>query len=115
MEILNQYGDFTKTEIFNTCMKGGELLKNQQAGLVMDVDRLLVVMDKKTSADGTEKINQIMHIFTTSGDVFTTGSPTLQETVLKAVDFMETHNLKFVLQKKRSKNNREFMDVDLID
>lgn len=114
MEILNQYGVFTKTEIFNACMKGGELLKNQPAGLIMDVDRLVVVMDKKTSADGTERVNQIMHIFTTSGDVYTTESPTLQETVLKAVDFMETHKLKFVLQKKRSKNNREFMDVDLI-
>lgn len=115
MEILNQYGDFTKAEIFNTSKKGGQLLKNESDGLVMDVDRLLVVMDTKQQADGTVKTNQIMHIFTKSGGVYTTESPTLQETLLAAVDFMETHNLKFVLRKKRSKNNREFMDVDLID
>ena len=115
MEILNQYGEFSKAEIFNTSKKGGQLLKNESDGLVMDVDRLLVVMDTKQQADGTVKTNQIMHIFTKSGDVYTTESPTLQETLLAAVDFMETHNLKFVLRKKRSKNNREFMDVDLID
>ena len=115
MEILNQYGEFTKSEIFNTCKKGGRLLKNEQDGLVMDVDRLLVVMDTKQNGDGTTKVHQIMHIFTKGGDMYTTESPTLQETLLAAVDFMETHKLKFVLRKRRSKNNREFMDVDLID
>lgn len=115
MEILNQYGDFSKSEIFNVSKKGGRLLKDEQAGLIMEVERLLVVMDKKTAADGTESTKSIMHIFTKSGDVYTTESPTLQETLLSAVDFMGTHELKFVLQKKRSKNNREFMDVDLID
>lgn len=114
MQILNQYGEFTKQEIFNTAKKGGRLLKNEEAGLVMDVARLLVINDKKTSADGTEKVSQIMHIFTKEGDVYTTESPTLQETLLDAVDYMGTHELKFVLLKKKSKNNREFMDVDLI-
>lgn len=114
MQILNQYGDFTKQEIFNTVRKGGRLLKNEDPGLVMDVARLLVINDKKTGADGTEKVSQIMHIFTKEGDVYTTESPTLQETLLEAVDYMGTHELKFVLLKKRSKNNREFMDVDLL-
>lgn len=115
MQILNQYGDFTKAEIFNVGTKGGRLLKNEQDGLVMDVDRLLVIMDKSTTKEGEEKAKEIMHIFTTDGAIYTTESPTLQETLLSAVDFMETHKLKFVLRKKRSKNNREFMDVDIIE
>lgn len=115
MEILNQYGEFSKIEIFNTGMKGGNFLKDEQDGLIIDVDKLLVILDKSTTKDGEKTVKEIMHIFTTDSAIYTTESPTLQETLLDAIDFMGTHKLKFVLRKKRSKNDREFMDVDLVE
>ena len=113
MEIKKQYGDFTKQEIFNLSQGTGELLKNQPDGLILDIDRLVILTDTK-EIRGEVKEKDIMHIITTEGTIYSTESPTVQSTILQAIDFMETHNLKFSLFRSESKSGRVFMNVSLI-
>lgn len=113
MEIKKQYGDFTKQEIFNLSQGTGELLKNQPDGLILDIDRLVILTDTK-EIRGEVKEKDIMHIITKEGQIYSTESPTVQSTILQAIDFMETHNLKFSLFRSESKSGRVFMNVSLV-
>lgn len=114
MQIVKQYGEFSKAEIFNLTKGSGTLLKNVEAGTVIEIEKLVVIQDDKVSRDGEIKTSDIMHIIATDGKVYSTESPTFESTVLEAVDFMETHKLKFELVRKKSKAGRTFMDAKLI-
>lgn len=114
MQIVKQYGEFSKAEIFNLTKGSGTLLKNVEAGTVIEIDKLVVIQDDKVSRDGEIKTSDIMHIIATDGKVYSTESPTFESTVLEAVDFMETHKLKFELVRQKSKAGRTFMDAKLI-
>lgn len=109
MEIIKTFGDWQKKDLFNASEGAGELLKDQADGLILDIDKVCVIRD--TKEDG--KAVDIMHILTKEGTLYSTSSPTLQKTVLNAVDFMETHNLRFVLFRSMSKAGRTFINVRL--
>lgn len=109
MEVLSQYGDFSKAEIFNLMQGNGVLLKNVDDGTIIDIDRLIIIRD-----DSKEAAKDIMHIQTTDGNIYSTESPTVQATIAAAISFMETHNLKFSLYRQQSKAGRTFMNVKLI-
>lgn len=114
MQIVKQYGEFTKPEIFNLTKGAGQLLKNVESGKIIDIDRLVIIRDDKVSPDGEIKTSDIMHIIAADGSVYTTESPTFQRTVLDAVEFMETEKLKFELVREKSKAGRTYMDAKLI-
>lgn len=109
MEVVKQYGDFNKAEIFNLMQGNGVLLKNVDEGAIIDIDRLVIIRD-----DSKETPKDIMHVQTVDGNIYSTESPTVQATILSAIDFMETHKLKFSLYRQQSKAGRTFMNVKLI-
>lgn len=111
MEIIKQYGDFTKQEIFNLTQGGGQLLKNADDGTILEIERIIVIKDD-TQPDKDPK--EIMHIQTTEGTFYTTESPTVQTTINLAINFMETHKLKFQLYRSQSKAGRTYMNVRLV-
>ena len=110
MEIVKTYGEWDKTELFNASEGAGELLKDQADGLLLDIKKLCIIRD--TKEDG--KTVDIMHIQTKEGALYSTSSPTMQKTVLKAIEFMETHELKFALFRSMSKAGRTFLNVKLV-
>lgn len=110
MEIIKQYGDFTKQELFNLSQGNTQLLKSVPDGTMINIDRMVIL--RVESGDGKEK--EIMHIQTVDGNIYSTESPTVQTTINMAINFMETHKLTFELYRSTSKAGRQFMNVRLV-
>lgn len=115
MQVLQKWGNFTKGELFNISKgQGCALMKNVEEGKVFTVTGACVLKDEAVSAESGEvKEKQILHIRTDEA-VYTTESPTIIETFIDAVDFMEDYKLKFKLLRQKSKNGRLFMDLELL-
>lgn len=115
MQIKKQWGEFTKPELFNISQGSNcTLLKNVEEGTQFIVLAAVIMSDEVVNAEtGETKEKDILHMKTEQG-VFTTESPTVITTFANAVEFMETHNLTFKLLRGKSKNNRSFMDLELI-
>ena len=115
MEIKQKWGEFSKPELFNisqgsNCM----LMKNVEEGTQFTVLAAVIMTDNIVNVEtGETKQKDILHMKTDKG-IFTTESPTIMRTFTSAIDFMENHNLAFKLMRGKSKNNRPFMDLELI-
>lgn len=115
MEIKKQWGEFTKPELFNIS-QGSKciLLKNVEEGTQFTVEAAVIMSDDVINVEtGETRQKDILHMKTDQG-IFTTESPTVISTFTSAVEFMENHALTFKLMRGKSKNNRAFMDLELI-
>lgn len=115
MEIKKQWGEFSKPELFNIS-QGSKctLLKNVEEGKEFTVQAAVIMSDEVINVEtGETRQKDILHMKTDEG-IFTTESPTVIKTFSSAVEFMENHALTFKLMRGKSKNNRPFMDLELI-
>lgn len=116
MEIKEKFGPLTKAQLFN--MSKGincTLLKNVGDNTEFEVRSAVIMTDFKLDVHtGEPKTKDILHILTTTGEIYTTESPTVIETFSMAVEYMETVELRFRLTRQKSKNGRTFMDLELL-
>lgn len=116
MQIKEKFGQLTKAQLFNMS-KGINciLLKNVGDNTEFEVRSAVIMTDVKLDVHtGEPKAKDILHILTTSGEIYTTESPTVIETFSMAVEYMETVELRFRLTRQKSKNGRTFMDLELL-
>ena len=116
MEIKKKYGTLTKAQLFNMSKGlGCMLLKNVPEGTTFNVSSAVIMTDHKVDIrTGETKEKDILHILTDTGEIYTTESPTVIDTFTMAVEFMESVELQFKLVRQKSKNNRTFMDLELL-
>ena len=116
MKINEKYGAFTKAELFNISQGAGcKLFKDLDDSTVFTVEAAVFMMDELVNPEnGETKEKEILHI-KTSDAVYTTESPTVIRTFRAAVQFMEDYRLTFKLLRGKSKNNRSFMDLQLLE
>lgn len=116
MEIKEKFGALTKAQLFNMSKGiGCTLLKNVEEGTEFEAKAAVIMTDwKKDIKTGDPVPKDILHIFTTTGEIYTTESPTVIDTFTMAAEYMETVNLRFRLTRQKSKNGRTFMDLELL-
>lgn len=115
MEIVKKYGPVTKAQLFNMSRGNGcTLLKNVETGTQFEVRAAVIMHDDKKTPEGEIRTKEILHILTTTGEIYTTESPTVIDTFKAAVDTMETHELSFELFRGKSKSGRNYMDLTLL-
>ena len=116
MQVKEKYGEFGKAELFNISKGNGcQLMKNVPDGEIMQVTAAVIMVDETVDrGTGETREKEILHLKTTNG-VYTTESPTVRNTFLAAVQFMETYELTFRLMRGQSKQGRPYMDLELVE
>lgn len=116
MQVKQKIGNFTKGEMFNYSKGVGcTLMKKVPDSTEFDVSGIIIMTDEQINPEtGETREKDILHIRCADGQVLTTESPTVISTLLDAISFMETHELRFRLMRQTSKNGRQFMDLELL-
>ena len=116
MKVKEKYGNFTKGEMFNMSKGSGcTLMKKVPDNTEFEVEGVIIMTDEQVNPEtGETREKDILHIKCKDGQVLTTESPTIIQTMMDAISFMETHFLKFRLTRATSKNGRQFMDLELL-
>lgn len=116
MEIKQKFGEFTKAELFNLSKGiGTRQMKDVEDGKLLEVVGAVILTDKSVNPEtGEVKEKDILHLKCKDG-VYTTESPYITSTFCAAADFMQDWQLSFILLRGKSKNGRQFMDLELVD